>query len=62
MHDYPRLVPDAPLLRAKKAKPIALGYPWPENLEGRSLSWLEAEIRDMTPKPDPEAIEFRAPA
>lgn len=52
--------PDSPLYwnpsvrEASKAKLIALGYPWPENLESRDLTWLEAEIRAMTPKLPPE--------
>lgn len=46
---------DTPLMKAKKAKLIALGYPWPENLDDKSLFWLDTEIRAMTPKPDPEA-------
>jgi hypothetical protein len=47
---------DTPLTNAKKAKKaelIALGYPWPENLDDKSLFWLDTEIRAMTPKPDP---------
>jgi hypothetical protein len=44
--------PDTPLVKAMKAKLIALGYPWPENLEGKSLEWLDTEIRAMTPKRD----------
>jgi hypothetical protein len=31
------------LLKAKKDRLIALGYPWPEQLE-----WLDAEIKCMT--------------
>jgi hypothetical protein len=46
--------PDTPLVKAKKAKLIALGYPWPENLNDKSLEWLDTEIRVMTPKPDPQ--------
>jgi hypothetical protein len=48
---------DTPLVKAKKAKLIALGYPWPENLEGKSLEWLDTEIRAMTPELDPKANE-----
>jgi hypothetical protein len=49
---------DTPLMKAKKAKKaelVALGYPWPENLDDKSLAWLDTEIRAMTPRPDPEA-------
>jgi hypothetical protein len=42
-------------MAATKAKLIALGYPWPEHLEDKSLSWLEQEIRDPAPKPNREA-------
>jgi hypothetical protein len=45
---------DTPLLKAKKAKLRALGYPWPEYLDDKSLFWLDTEIRAMTPKPVPE--------
>lgn len=31
-----------------KAKLVSLGYPWPENLEGKSVDWVEAEIRAIT--------------
>ena len=32
-----------------KAKLVCLGYPWPENLEAKSIAWLEAEISVITP-------------
>jgi hypothetical protein len=28
---------------------LNLGYPWPDHLEDKSLSWLEAEIRALQP-------------
>jgi hypothetical protein len=28
---------------------LNLGYPWPDYLEDKSLSWLEAEIRAIKP-------------
>jgi hypothetical protein len=45
--------PNAGPLASTKAKLIALGYPWPENLENKSLSWLQEEIRDIAPTSDP---------
>jgi hypothetical protein len=27
-----------------KSKLLSLGYPWPDNLEGKSLAWLRSEI------------------
>jgi hypothetical protein len=27
-----------------KSKLLSLGYPWPENLEGKSIAWLKREI------------------
>jgi hypothetical protein len=44
--------PDTPLVKAMKAKLIALGYPWPEYLNDKTLEWLDSEIRAMTPKRD----------
>jgi hypothetical protein len=38
-----------PLEKFLKAKLISLGYPWPENLEGKRIGWLEAEIKAITP-------------
>jgi hypothetical protein len=49
--------PDAALVKAAKAKLLALGYPWPDNLDGKNLSWLEAEIRAMTSEPNPEVAK-----
>jgi hypothetical protein len=43
---------DTPLVITKKAELLALGYPWPDKLDGKRLSWLDAEIKSMTPKPD----------
>jgi hypothetical protein len=48
---------DTPLVKAKKIELLALGYPWPDSLAGKRLSWLDAEIKSMTPKPD--LIQFR---
>jgi hypothetical protein len=28
---------------------LNLGYPWPDHLEDKNLSWLEAEIRALKP-------------
>jgi hypothetical protein len=42
-------------LEALKAQLLSLGYPWPENLEGKSIRWLEAEIGALkagTEKPE----------
>jgi hypothetical protein len=44
--------PDTPLVKAKKAELLTLGYPWPDSLAGKRLSWLDAEIQSMTPKSD----------
>ena len=44
-----------PTQEALKTQLLSLGYPWPENLEGKSISWLEAEIRALkagTEKPE----------
>jgi hypothetical protein len=40
-----REVVKKPLEKYLKAKLLSLGYPWPENLEGKSVDWLEAEIK-----------------
>jgi hypothetical protein len=48
-----------PLKEALKAQLLSLGYPWPENLEGKSMRWLEAELRairgDDTKANDPSS-------
>jgi hypothetical protein len=44
-----------PTQEALKTQLLSLGYPWPENLEGKSISWLEAKIRALkagTDKPE----------
>jgi hypothetical protein len=44
-----------PIKEALRAKLLSLGYPWPENLEGKSIRWLEAEIGALkagTEKPE----------
>jgi hypothetical protein len=46
---YGREVTEAPREEYLKAKLIGLGYPWPEHLETKSIDWLEAEIRVITP-------------
>ena len=33
----------------KVAKLLGLGYPWPDNLEDKGISWLEVEIRAIQP-------------
>jgi hypothetical protein len=38
-------------IKELKAKLLALGYPWPEHLVGKSRSWLQTEIRLITPLP-----------
>ena len=38
-----------PLEKYLRAKLVSLGYPWPKNLEGKSVDWLEAEIKAITP-------------
>jgi hypothetical protein len=35
---------DTPLVKAKKTELLTLGYPWPDSLAGKRLSWLDAEI------------------
>jgi hypothetical protein len=45
---------DAAIMEAKKARLVALGYPWPESLNDKSRVWLDAEIRAMTPKTKPD--------
>ena len=47
--DFGREAAKTPLERYLKEKLITLGYPWPENLEAKSIAWLEAEIRAITP-------------
>ncbi len=47
--DYGREAAKTPLEKCLKAKLVSLGYPWPENLEAKSIAWLEAEIRAITP-------------
>jgi hypothetical protein len=34
----------SPLKISLKAKLLNLGYPWPDNLKGKSIVWLKAEI------------------
>lgn len=46
--DYGREAAGLPFEKYLKAKLLSLGYPWPENLEGKSIAWLEAEIRAIT--------------
>jgi hypothetical protein len=41
---------DAESEQSLKAQLLTLGYPWPEHLEDKSKSWLEAEIRVMSPR------------
>jgi predicted DNA-binding transcriptional regulator AlpA len=41
-----------PTQEALKAQLLSLGYPWPENLEGKSTRWLEAEIRALAAETD----------
>lgn len=38
----------SPLEKYLKARLISVGYPWPDNLEAKSIAWLEAEIRALT--------------
>jgi hypothetical protein len=40
---------DAERKQSLKAELLALGYPWPDHLEDKSKSWLEAEIRAIRP-------------
>jgi hypothetical protein len=47
--DYGKEAAKTPLEKYLTAKLISLGYPWPDNLEARSIAWLEAEIRSITP-------------
>lgn len=34
----------SPLKTSLKAKLLNLGHPWPDNLKGKSIAWLKAEI------------------
>jgi hypothetical protein len=39
------LIPrDSPLKALLKDKLLSGGYPWPENLDGKSIAWLKSEI------------------
>ncbi len=49
--DQEGVPPETPILKIKKARLIALGYPWPEHLHGKSLAWVEAELRTMARGP-----------
>jgi hypothetical protein len=40
---------DAERKRSLKAELVTLGYPWPDHLEDKSKSWLEAELRVIRP-------------
>jgi hypothetical protein len=42
------LIPrDSPLKAFLKDKLLSSGYPWPENLEGKSIAWLKSEIEGI---------------
>jgi hypothetical protein len=45
----PQAPPDAELKKSLQAELLSLGYPWPDNLEDKSISWLEVEIRAIQP-------------
>jgi hypothetical protein len=47
--DYGREAATSPLEKYLRAKLISVGYPWPENLEAKSIDWLEAEMRAIAP-------------
>ena len=47
--DWGREAVKTPLEKSPKAKLVSLGYPWPEHLEAKSIAWLEAETRAITP-------------
>jgi hypothetical protein len=47
--DYGKETARTPLEKYLKAKLISLGYPWPQNLDDKSIAWLEIEIRAITP-------------
>jgi hypothetical protein len=49
LSDYGKEAVKTPLEKYLKAKLISLGYPWPQNLDTKSIAWLEAEIRAITP-------------
>lgn len=49
--DYGKEAAKMPLEKYLRAKLISLGYPWPDNLEAKSVAWLEAEIRAITIAP-----------
>jgi hypothetical protein len=44
-----REVVKKPLEKYLRAKLLSLGYPWPEFLESKSVDWLEAELKAITP-------------
>jgi hypothetical protein len=48
-----------PLKKYLKARLISLGYPWPDNLETKSIAWLEVEIRVITPAASDDAEQMR---
>jgi hypothetical protein len=44
------LVPrDSKLKAFLKDKLLSSSYPWPENLEGKSIAWLKSEIEALKP-------------
>ena len=45
---HARAVTRPPREKYLKARLVGLGYPWPENLEGKSVDWLVAEIGAIT--------------
>ncbi len=47
--DFGREAAKMPLEKNLKAKLVSLGYPWPDNLEAKSIAWLLAEIRAIAP-------------
>jgi len=47
--EYGKEAAKTPLETYLKAKLLSFGYPWPDNLEDKSIAWLEAEIRATSP-------------
>jgi len=41
--------PGSTLKKSLQAELLSLGFPWPDYLEDKSISWLEAEIRAIKP-------------
>jgi hypothetical protein len=45
----PAMLPDVERRRFLKGELLNLDYPWPDYLDDKSVSWLEAELRVIKP-------------